>query len=99
MPRSSSLSLTMIGGATRTTRSPRGPEQHTLVERGLRIAKRMATGTVELNGSPAGFHAPMGGVKLSGLGREYGPEGFDAFVEIKSIGVPQCLADALERPS
>src|SRR5207247_4682328 len=47
------------------------------VERGLRVARRMATGTVELNGSPAGFQAPMGGVKYSGLGREFGPEGLD----------------------
>ena len=51
------------------------------VERGLRVAARIQTGTVELNGNPAGFRAPMGGVKHSGLGREFGPEGLDAFVE------------------
>ena len=65
------------------------------VERGLRVARRMATGTVELNGSPAGFQAPMGGVKYSGLGREFGPEGLDPFVEIKSIGVPMDLPESL----
>jgi aldehyde dehydrogenase (NAD+) len=65
------------------------------VERGLRVAVQMTTGTVELNGSPAGFQAPMGGVKTSGLGREFGPEGLDPFVEIKSIGIPADVAEGL----
>ena len=66
------------------------------VEHGFRVARRMQTGTVELNGSPAGFHAPMGGVKFSGLGREFGPEGLDPFVELKSIGLPAEVAESLE---
>ncbi|MGF9648809.1 aldehyde dehydrogenase [Pseudarthrobacter oxydans] len=66
------------------------------IERGLLVAGRMQTGTVELNGNPAGFRAPMGGVKLSGLGREFGPEGIDAYVELKSIGIPKELADSLQ---
>ncbi|HEX3678625.1 MAG TPA: aldehyde dehydrogenase [Galbitalea sp.] len=65
------------------------------IERGLRVAGRIQTGTVELNGNPAGFHAPMGGVKSSGLGREFGPEGLDPFVELKSIGLPKDIADSL----
>jgi aldehyde dehydrogenase (NAD+) len=64
-------------------------------EHGLAIAGRIRTGTVELNGSPAGFHAPMGGVKGSGIGREAGPEGFDAYVELKAVGLPPGLADSL----
>jgi aldehyde dehydrogenase (NAD+) len=57
-------------------------------DRGMGVAARMRTGTVELNGSPAGFYAPFGGFKSSGIGREAGLEGFDAYVETKSIGLP-----------
>jgi acyl-CoA reductase-like NAD-dependent aldehyde dehydrogenase len=56
--------------------------------RGIEFARRMRTGTVELNGSPVGFHAPIGGFKSSGIGREAGLEGFDAYVEVKSVGLP-----------
>ena len=58
------------------------------LERGLELARRIRTGTVELNGSPAGYHAPMGGFKSSGIGRESGPEGLDPYVELKAIGLP-----------
>ena len=64
-------------------------------EHGLAVARRMRTGTVELNGSPAGFTAPMAGFKCSGIGREAGPEGFDAYVEMKSIGLPAAFAATL----
>ncbi|MDR6507609.1 aldehyde dehydrogenase [Arthrobacter oryzae] len=66
------------------------------IERGLRVAGRMQTGTVELNGNPAGFRAPMGGVKQSGIGREFGPEGIDAYIELKSIGISKEVADSLQ---
>lgn len=59
------------------------------VDHALSVARRIRTGTVEVNGSPAGFHAPIGGFKSSGIGREAGPEGFDAYVELKSYGLPQ----------
>ena len=62
------------------------------LERGLELARRIRTGTVELNGSPAGYHAPMGGFKSSGIGRESGPEGFDPYVELKAIGLPREFA-------
>jgi acyl-CoA reductase-like NAD-dependent aldehyde dehydrogenase len=65
------------------------------LERGLEVAGRIRTGTVELNGSPAGLHAPMGGFKASGIGREAGHEGFDPFVEFRSIGIPLDLAHSL----
>ncbi|MGW4346721.1 aldehyde dehydrogenase [Streptomyces sp. NPDC004690] len=61
----------------------------------LDVARRIHTGSVEVNGSSAGFHAPLGGFKCSGIGREAGLEGFDAFVELKSYGLPAEVADAL----
>ncbi|WP_336161977.1 aldehyde dehydrogenase [Amycolatopsis sp. VC5-11] len=60
--------------------------------RATRFATRMETGMTEVNGLPAGLAAPFGGVKDSGLGYELGPEGFDEFVEINSIGIPADLA-------
>ena len=66
------------------------------LDRGLRVAARIHTGTVELNGQPAGFLAPMGGVKWSGVGREFGPEGLEPFVETMSIGISQDVADSLQ---
>src|SRR5260370_14595213 len=67
------------------------------IEHGMNLARRIRTGTVELNGNPAGFRAPMGGVKCSGMGREYGPEGIDNYVEAKSVGLPEKTVDALEQ--
>jgi aldehyde dehydrogenase (NAD+) len=66
------------------------------LERGLAMAGRMRTGTVELNGNPAGLQAPMGGFKSSGIGREQGYEGLDGYTETRSIGLPADLADSLE---
>jgi acyl-CoA reductase-like NAD-dependent aldehyde dehydrogenase len=66
------------------------------VERGLAVAGRIRTGTVELNGSPAGLHAPMGGFKSSGIGREQGYEGLDSYTETRAIGLPPDLAASLE---
>jgi aldehyde dehydrogenase (NAD+) len=62
-------------------------------EHALAVARRVRTGTVEINGNPAGFHAPIGGFKRSGIGREAGLEGFDAYVEIKSYGLPAPLVE------
>ena len=65
------------------------------IEKAVTLAARIRTGTVEINGGGVGFHAPIGGVKLSGIGREGGAEGFDPYVEIKSIGLPGDYAAAL----
>ncbi len=59
------------------------------IERAVSIADRIKTGVVEINGNPFGFHAPFGGVKQSGMGRENGWEGFESYVELKSIGLPR----------
>ena len=37
----------------------------------------------------------MGGVKFSGVGREFGPEGLEPFVEVKSVGLSKEVAASL----
>ncbi|MFF2319269.1 aldehyde dehydrogenase [Arthrobacter sp. NPDC058097] len=58
------------------------------LDHALSVARQIRTGTVEVNGNPVGFQSPIGGFKNSGIGREAGLEGFDAYVETKSYGLP-----------
>ena len=51
------------------------------------LARRMRTGAVWINGG-FDFHAPFGGYKHSGNGREWGAHGFEEYLEIKSIMAP-----------
>jgi acyl-CoA reductase-like NAD-dependent aldehyde dehydrogenase len=69
------------------------------VDHGLAVASRIRTGTVEINGNSAGFHAPVGGFKDSGIGREAGHEGLEAYTEPKSYGLPRDFAAGLETTS
>jgi aldehyde dehydrogenase (NAD+) len=58
-------------------------------DRGLGIARQVRTGTYMLNASvPMDFATPFGGYKESGVGREFGPEGLEIFLEKKSIALP-----------
>ncbi|WP_449043183.1 aldehyde dehydrogenase [Paracoccus versutus] len=66
-------------------------------DRALGVASRISSGVVELNGNLVGFHAPIGGWKCSGIGREAGLEAFDAYVECRSIGMSREMVDALEK--
>jgi aldehyde dehydrogenase (NAD+) len=57
-------------------------------ERALKVARRIRTGTVNVNGG--NFYAadaPFGGYKQSGIGREMGPEGFEEYLETKTIAI------------
>ncbi len=54
-------------------------------ERARRVARRMRTGMVHLNGAPLTADAPFGGYKQSGNGREYAGHGLREFLEAKSI--------------
>lgn len=54
-------------------------------ERAARVAKRMRTGQVRLNGAPHDFRAPFGGYRCSGNGREFGVFGIEEYLEAKSI--------------
>lgn len=54
-------------------------------ERGLGVARRVQAGSVGINAYLPDFTAPFGGVKSSGIGREFGPQGLDAYTQFKSI--------------
>ncbi|NIJ12569.1 betaine-aldehyde dehydrogenase [Saccharomonospora amisosensis] len=58
------------------------------VEHGLDVARRIRTGTLGINQYLLEFNAPFGGFKASGIGREFGPEGIDGYVELKSVALP-----------
>ncbi len=55
------------------------------LERARRVARRLRTGMVHLNGADVDFNAPFGGYKQSGNGREWGAQGFEDFLEIKAV--------------
>jgi aldehyde dehydrogenase (NAD+) len=59
------------------------------VERGLDIARSVRTGTYGINAlGTMDMKSPFGGFKASGMGRECGPEGIDAYCEIQTIVLP-----------
>ena len=54
-------------------------------EKRNRVAARLRSGMVEMNGSPRGAGSPFGGVKASGRAREGGVWGIEEFLEAKAI--------------
>jgi aldehyde dehydrogenase (NAD+) len=50
-----------------------------------KIARQIRTGMVHINGAGPDFAAPFGGYKQSGNGREWGLEGFEEYLETKSM--------------
>ena len=55
------------------------------VEHARRVAPRLRTGMVHLNGAGVDFAAPFGGYRQSGNGREWGAKGLDEFLETKAV--------------
>ena len=53
----------------------------------LAVARQVSSGTVGVNGYMPSLGAPFGGVKASGLGREFGPEAISSYQQTKSIYV------------
>ena len=54
---------------------------------GLSVARRVRTGTMNINYFNVEIAGPFGGYKCSGIGRENGPEALNAYLEYKSIGI------------
>ena len=56
--------------------------------RAFRIAEQLDYGIVGVNdGVPAVPHAPFGGVKFSGIGREGGPWGMDEYLDVRYVSI------------
>ena len=56
-------------------------------DRALGVARRVNSGTVGINGYMPSLGSPFGGVKASGMGREFGPEAVGAYQQYKSTYV------------
>ena len=52
---------------------------------GMDVARRVRTGTFGVNQYTMDFIAPFGGFKASGIGREFGKEGLEHYLEQKTI--------------
>ncbi|WP_188622684.1 NAD-dependent succinate-semialdehyde dehydrogenase [Caldalkalibacillus thermarum] len=58
------------------------------VARGIKVAEKLEYGIVGWNdGVPSAVQAPFGGMKESGMGREGGYEGIEAFLETKYVAI------------
>ena len=58
------------------------------LSRAWRLAEDLEAGTIAINDAvPATSNCPFGGLKESGLGRELGHEGLDAYLETKHIAI------------
>ncbi|SPT63938.1 aldehyde dehydrogenase family protein [Actinomadura madurae] len=59
------------------------------LDRATGVARRIRTGTISVNdGVWLAPDTPFGGYKQSGLGREFGEEGFAEFLETKTLALP-----------
>lgn len=59
-------------------------------EGAIRIARRIRAGQCLMNGAVFNYHAPFGGYKQSGNGREFSAAGVHEFLEIKAMLKPEC---------
>jgi len=51
-----------------------------------RVARKLRSGMVDVNGAGIAVDAPFGGYKHSGIGREAGAIGIEEFLEVKTVG-------------
>ena len=55
-------------------------------EKARRVAKKLRSGMVDVNGAGIAIDTPFGGFKHSGIGREAGAHGLQEFLEVKAVG-------------
>jgi len=55
-------------------------------EKARRVARKLRSGMVDINGQARSARSPFGGMKQSGNGREGGVWGLEEFCEVKAIG-------------
>lgn len=58
------------------------------LRRAMRLAKSVRAGTFGINGYTVEPHAPFGGFKTSGLGREGGRAAIESYTELKTVMLP-----------
>jgi aldehyde dehydrogenase (NAD+) len=59
------------------------------LQRGIGVAKQVRTGTIGINGGvPINGDLPFGGYKQSGIGRAWGVEGVEEYLETKVMAYP-----------
>ncbi len=68
-----------------------GPDEETALE----VARRLRVGTCSVNGGQwMHMDVPFGGYKQSGIGREFGVQGFEEYLETKVLGLSTRLKSA-----
>ncbi len=55
---------------------------------GLEVSRRIRTGSFGINAFGLDFGGPFGGFKNSGIGREFGPEGLEAYLVTTTVHLP-----------
>jgi aldehyde dehydrogenase (NAD+) len=63
-------------------------------QRAMQVARQIRAGSIGHNGSRTDFSIGFGGFKQSGIGREGGVEGLEAFLESKSIVLDQAATES-----
>jgi aldehyde dehydrogenase (NAD+) len=74
-----------IAQANDTVYGLSGYVQSGSLDHARKVASRLRTGNVHLNGAGVDLGAPFGGYKQSGTGREWGEFGFEEFLEVKAV--------------
>ena len=65
-----------------------GAVTSTSEDRALAVARRIRTGTMSINGGVyLAPDVPFGGYRQSGVGREHGREGFEEYLETKTVAI------------